>query len=110
MVRRLLTVDTPESSTLQSALRQAQADVKHRQAAVAKAEADSEPRARPARNRAIAQKDVIAAEASLAEAAAALEQARATEDDVTRRLQLLGVDVGGSLAGWPPFGRRWTAR
>ena len=36
----LLTVDTPESSTLQSALRQARADVKQRQAGVAKADAD----------------------------------------------------------------------
>src|SRR4029450_7531444 len=36
----LLTMDTPESSTLQSTLRQAQADVRHCQAAVAKAEAD----------------------------------------------------------------------
>src|SRR4029434_714913 len=35
----LLTTDTPESSTLQSNLRQAAADVKQRNAAVAKAEA-----------------------------------------------------------------------
>jgi cobalt-zinc-cadmium efflux system membrane fusion protein len=96
----LLTMDTPESSTLQSTLRQAQADVRHRQAAVAKAEADRARVRDLLENRAIAQKEVITAEASLAEATAALEQARATEDDVTRRLQLLGVDVrqSGGLA------------
>ena len=108
--RRLLTVETPESSTLQSALRQAQADVTHRQAAVAKAEADLSRARDLLANRAIAQKDVITAETALAEATAALEQARATEDDVTRRLQLLGVDV--AEAGWTgdASARRWTAR
>jgi cobalt-zinc-cadmium efflux system membrane fusion protein len=96
----LLTIDTPESSTLQSALRQAEADVRHREAAVAKAEADLGRVRDLLANRAIAQKEVVTAETSLAEATAALEQARATEDDVTRRLQLLGVEVqqSGGLA------------
>jgi cobalt-zinc-cadmium efflux system membrane fusion protein len=89
----LMTVETPESSTLQSSLRQAQADVKHRQAGLAKAEADVSRVRDLLTNRAIAQKDVLAAETALAEATAALEQARAAEDDVTRRLQLLGVDI-----------------
>jgi cobalt-zinc-cadmium efflux system membrane fusion protein len=89
----LLTVDAPDSSSLQSALRQAQADVKHRQAAVAKAEADLSRANDLFANRAIARKDVMSAEASLSEATATLEQARATEDDVTRRLRLAGVDL-----------------
>ena len=89
----LMTVDTPEASTLQSALRQAQADVTHRHAAVAKAEADVSRVRDLLANRAIAQKDVATADAALAEVTAALEQARATEDDVNRRLRLLGVDV-----------------
>ena len=89
----VVTIETPESSTLQSALRQAQADVKHRQAAVAKADADLGRARDLLENRAIAQKDVLAARTAVAEADAALEQAHATQDDVTRRLQLLGVDV-----------------
>ena len=44
-------------------------------------------------NRAIAQKEVLAAETELAVATAALEQARATQDDVARRLRLFGVNV-----------------
>ena len=54
----LLTVETPESSTLQSALRQAQADVMHRQAALAKAEADVSRVRDLLANRAVAQKEV----------------------------------------------------
>ena len=89
----LMTVETPDSSTLQSALRQAHADVTHRQAAVVKAEADLSRARDLLANRAIAQKDVLTADAALAEVNAALEQARAIEDDVNRRLRLLGVDV-----------------
>ena len=102
----LLTMDTPESSTLRSNLRQAQADVRQRKAAVAKAEADLTRVRDLLENRAIAQKEVVTAEASLAEATAGLEQARATEDDVMRRLQLLGVDVqrsGGVAAVRSPM-------
>ena len=67
--------------------------MKYRQAAVARAEADLSRARDLLTNRAIAQKDVISAEASLAEVTAAFEQARATEDDVTRRLRLLGIDI-----------------
>ena len=52
---------------------------------------------RPPGHRAIAQRTCPDVEASLAEAAAALEQARATEADVTRRPRLLGVDASGGL-------------
>jgi membrane fusion protein, heavy metal efflux system len=88
----LVTVDTPEISQLQSARRQAQADVRQRESAVAKAEADVSRTRDLLANRAIAQKDVLVAETDLAAAGAALDQARATEDDVTRRLRLFGVD------------------
>lgn len=87
----LLTVDTPDVSELQSALRQARADVRQRQAALAKAEADVSRARDLLANRAMAQKDVLTAEQELAVATAALEQARATEEDVTRRLALFGV-------------------
>jgi membrane fusion protein, heavy metal efflux system len=90
----LLTIETPESSTLRSAWRQAQADVTHRQAVVVKAEADASRVKDLLANRAIAQKEVLAADTALAEARAALEQAQAAQDDATRRLGLLGVDAG----------------
>jgi cobalt-zinc-cadmium efflux system membrane fusion protein len=91
----LLTLETPDSSTLLAALRQAHADVKSRQATVAKAQADLSRARDLLENRAIAQKEVLAAETVLAEATAGLEQAHATQDDVTQRLQLLGVDTSG---------------
>jgi cobalt-zinc-cadmium efflux system membrane fusion protein len=87
----LLTIETPDASQLQSALRQARADVKQRQAALAKADADVSRARDLLSNRAAAQKDVLAAENELAVATAALEQARATEDDVMRRSRLFGV-------------------
>ena len=89
----LLTLDTPDVSELQSAWRQAQADVKQREAALAKAEADASRTRDLLANRAIAQKEVLAAETEVTLATAAVEQARATHDDVARRLRLFGVDV-----------------
>ena len=59
----LLTIDTPDVSVLQSAWRQAHADIKQREAALAKAEADASRVRDLLANRAIAQKEVLAAEA-----------------------------------------------
>ncbi len=89
----LLTLETPDVSELQSAWRQAQADVRQREAALAKAEADASRTRDLLANRAIAQKEVLVADTELAVATAALEQARATQDDVARRLRLFGVNV-----------------
>lgn len=88
----VLTIETPDVSALQSAWRQAQADVRQREAAAAKAEADVSRVRDLLANRAIAQKEVLAAEMELAISTAGLEQARATRDDVARRLRLFGVD------------------
>ena len=87
----LLTLETPDISELQSAWRQARADVKQREAAVAKADADVSRVRDLLANRAIAQKEVLVAETELAVATASLEQARAASDDVARRLRLFGV-------------------
>jgi cobalt-zinc-cadmium efflux system membrane fusion protein len=89
----LLTLETPDVSELQSAWRQAQADVRQREAGVAKAESDVSRVHDLLANRAIAQKEVVVAETELAVATAALEQARATRDDVARRMRLLGVNA-----------------
>jgi len=91
--RILLTFETPEVSQLQSALRQAQADGRQRRAALDKAEADASRARDLLANQAIAQKEVLAAENELAAARAAVDQARAAETDVTRRLQLFGVNA-----------------
>jgi cobalt-zinc-cadmium efflux system membrane fusion protein len=103
----LLTLETPNASELQSALRQARADVKQRQAALTKAETDVSRARDLLANRAMAQKDVLAAENELAVATAALEQARATEDDVTRRSRLFGMtddEQGASATVRSPIG------
>jgi cobalt-zinc-cadmium efflux system membrane fusion protein len=89
----LLTLDTPAVSELQSAWRQAQADVRQREAALAKAQADASRVRDLLANRAIAQKDLLSAETDVTVATAALEQARAAHDDVARRLSLFGVDL-----------------
>jgi cobalt-zinc-cadmium efflux system membrane fusion protein len=88
----LLTVESVESSELQSAWRQAKADTVQRQAALAKAEVDLSRARDLLANRGIAQKEVLSAETELGVANAALEQARATQDDVARRLRLMGLD------------------
>ncbi|MGE4222293.1 MAG: efflux RND transporter periplasmic adaptor subunit [Vicinamibacterales bacterium] len=87
----LATIDTPDASELQSLWRQAQADVRQREAAIAKAEADLRRMRDLLANRATAQKEVLAAETDLAMAVAAREQAHATLDDVARRRRLFGV-------------------
>lgn len=89
----LLTIETPDVSELQSAARQAQADVRQREAVLAKADTDASRVRDLLANRAIAQKEVLVVETDLAVATAALEQARATQDDVGRRLRLFGVNT-----------------
>ena len=89
----LVTLETPDISELQSAWRHSQADVRQREAALAKAEADTSRVRDLLANRAVAQKEVLAADTEQAVAVAALEQARATHDDVARRLRLFGVNV-----------------
>ncbi|MFN8007410.1 MAG: efflux RND transporter periplasmic adaptor subunit [Terriglobia bacterium] len=90
----LLTVESPDVSAMQSSLRQAEANISQSTAAVAKAEADLARVQDLLANRAIAQKDVLAAETALAQARAVLEQARASRDDAQRKLHLLGLDTG----------------
>jgi cobalt-zinc-cadmium efflux system membrane fusion protein len=51
-------------------------------------------------NRAIAQKEVLAAEAAVAQAKATLEQALASRDEVLRKLQLLGLEPGNIDQQW----------
>ena len=82
--------------TLQSAWRQAQADVRQREAAVAKAEADVSRVRDLLANRAIAQKEVLVVETDLAVATAALEQARATRRRRHQAPAALWCERGGA--------------
>jgi membrane fusion protein, heavy metal efflux system len=87
----ILTVESPDVSATQAALRQAEANISQARATVAKSEADLARAQDLLANRAIAQKEVLAAETALAQAKASLEQAIASRDDATRKLQLLGL-------------------
>jgi len=90
----LLTLDSPEVSALQSALRQAEASESQAKATLAKSEADLARVRDLLANRAIAQKEVLSAETVMAQSKAALEQALAGRDDVARKLGLLGLEAG----------------
>jgi cobalt-zinc-cadmium efflux system membrane fusion protein len=91
----ILTIESPDVSSTQSALRQAEANISQAKATVAKADADL-ARARDLfANRAIAQKDVLAADTALTQAKASLEQATAAHDEALRKLRLFGLTPNG---------------
>jgi cobalt-zinc-cadmium efflux system membrane fusion protein len=90
----VLTLESPEVPVIQSAIRQAEANVFQAKAALAKAEADLERSRDLLANRAVAQKEVLAAETAVAQARAALEQALAARDEAERRASILGIQPG----------------
>jgi len=92
----VMTVESPDVSALQSALRQAEANISQARATVAKAEADLARAQDLLANRAIAQKEVLAAETALAQTNASLEQANASRDEALRKLRLLGLTADNS--------------
>jgi cobalt-zinc-cadmium efflux system membrane fusion protein len=90
----LLSLESPEVSAVQSALRQGEAYVSQARVALAKAQADLARVRDLLSNRAVAQKEVLAAETVVAQSEAALEQALASRDEAQRRLRLLGLEAG----------------
>lgn len=90
----LLTIQSPEASTATSTYQQALARLGETKATLAKAEADLARVKDLFAGRAIAQKEVVSAEAALAQAKSAGEQAKATQDESVRRLEILGVKPG----------------
>jgi cobalt-zinc-cadmium efflux system membrane fusion protein len=90
----LLTIQSPEASTATSTYQQALARSEETKATLAKAEADLARVKDLYAGRAIAQKEVVSAEASLAQAKSAVEQAKAAQDESVRRLEILGVKPG----------------
>ena len=91
----ILTVESPDVSATQAALRQAEANISQAKATLAKSEADLARAQDLLANKAIAQKEVLAAETTLAQAKASLDQATAARDESLRKLQLLGLAADG---------------
>jgi cobalt-zinc-cadmium efflux system membrane fusion protein len=90
----VLTLESPEVGAVLSALRQAEAARRQAEAGRAKAMADLSRAKDLFANRAIAQKEVLAAETLLQQAQADVEVAEASRDEALRRLELLGLRPG----------------
>jgi membrane fusion protein, heavy metal efflux system len=87
----VIALDSPEIGTALSAYRQAQARVMQAKAAQAKAEADLNRIKDLFDNRAVAQKEVISAETTLAQAKSDVAQAEAVLEETQKRLQIFGL-------------------
>lgn len=91
----ILTIESPEAGIAVSNSQQAEARVQQAKAAVAKGEADLSRVRDLLEHRAIAQKEVVGAEAALAQARSELSQATSARQEAQHRLQILGL-AGGS--------------
>lgn len=92
----LLTIESPEVGAAISAYRQAQARTGQAQTALLKAETDLARVQDLYAGRAVAQKEVLNAQAILAQAKADVEQAQAAGDEALRRLQIFNLKPGDS--------------
>lgn len=90
----LLSIQSPDASMAVSAFQQTLARLGETKATLTKAEADLSRVKDLYTGRAIAQKEVVSAEASFAQAKSAVEQAKAAQDESLRRLEILGVKPG----------------
>jgi cobalt-zinc-cadmium efflux system membrane fusion protein len=87
----VIALDSPETGAALSAYRQAQAKVTQAKAAQAKAEADLNRIKDLFDNRAVAQKEVISAETTLAQAKSDVAQAEAALEETQKKLQIFGL-------------------
>jgi membrane fusion protein, heavy metal efflux system len=90
----LLELESPDVEAAMSAYLQAESGVTQSKAVLVKAQRDQERAADLYSHKAIAQKEVLSAESTLAQAKAGLEQAEAQREQVLRKLQLLGLKPG----------------
>lgn len=90
----VLTVESPEADAAASAAMQAEAQVTDAQAALGKAELDFERVSELFKGDAIAKKEVVAAETTLAQARTALRQAQTAQEQAAARLELYGLKPG----------------
>src|SRR5262245_1713874 len=87
----VIALDSPEIGAALSAYRQAQARVTQAKASQAKAEADLNRIKDLFDNRAVAQKEVISAETTLAQAKSDVAQAEAALQEAQKKLQIFGL-------------------
>jgi cobalt-zinc-cadmium efflux system membrane fusion protein len=92
----VLALDSPEIGAGLSAYRQAQAKLNQAGAAQSKAEADLNRIKDLFENRAVAQKEVMASETTLAQAKSDVAQAQAAVEESQKRLQIFGVQADQS--------------
>jgi len=90
----LLTVESPDVGAANSAYRQAQARLGEAKAQLLKAESDQARIQDLFAGRAVAQKEVVNAQATLAQAKADVEQAQAASDEAVKRLQIFNLKPG----------------
>jgi membrane fusion protein, heavy metal efflux system len=90
----LLTIQSPDADSAMSAYLSAQASVTQAASALGKAQADFDRASDLFEHDAVAKKDVLAADSALAQAKAAVEQARASREQTLRRLTVLGLHPG----------------
>jgi len=90
----LLTVQSPDADAAQSTALQAQASVTQAQATLGKAQADYDRLQDLYAHNAVAKKEVLDAQNSLAQATAGLAQTHAVHEQAVRRLKLLGLKPG----------------
>lgn len=90
----LLDIDSPDAESAIAECRQAEAALSQGRATLAKAQADHERISDLLEHKAVAKKDLLAAENDLAQARATLEQANAALAHCIRRLDILGLRPG----------------
>ncbi len=93
----LFAIESPEVGAAISAYRQAQARLGQARAALLKAEADLSRVQDLYAGRAVAQKEVINAQAVLAQAKADVEQAQAASEEALKRLQIFNLKPGDAV-------------
>ncbi len=93
----LLTVDSPEADAVFSEFRQSQAAISQARSYLAKVKADHERAVGLFEHKALAKKEVLAAENELAQAQAALDQSEAASEHARRKIEILGL--GGKEPG-----------
>ncbi|HXD75028.1 MAG TPA: efflux RND transporter periplasmic adaptor subunit [Vicinamibacterales bacterium] len=91
----LLTIQSPDADSAMSSFLSARAAEGQADVALGKAQADADRAADLFEHNAVAKKDVQAADSALAQAKAAVEQARATREQSARRLSVLGLSSNG---------------
>ena len=87
-------LESAEVPGVTAALRQATANLTQAEATLGKSKADLTRARDLLADRAIAQKEVLAGEAVVAQSKAAVEQAQAARDEAVRKLEILGLQPG----------------